>query len=116
MQSLTLLIFDCLCLNRWAYSFSHAYRTDPATIPSGSMYYGKCRLLFNEVNLFPDGTGQFLELKKICEGSPDKAFGVRRMDKYKILFVSNEGYLVTVCKLEGSGMKVESDFFFRPGG
>ena len=71
-------------------------------------------MVINELNLFPNGRSQFVELKKICNiHFKPKQFPVN-MKFYKLLVVTHDGYLITACDLEGKATPSSKggDIFF----
>ena len=91
-----------MCTN---YRFNcGAIRLKASDTPGGSLNDGKCRMIINEANLYPNGGYQFVELKKVCEiHFKPKQFPVT-MKFYKLLFISHDGFLLVACTLEGKAV------------
>lgn len=75
-------------------------------IPQAFISSGSCRLRINELNIFPSGGQQFVELIRICKKDPQKVFDVAMEDSkkrsvYKLIFLTHDGYLIGVCDLGG---------------
>ena len=87
-------------------------------IPPAQIASGKCRLRINEINIYPSGSQQFLELIRICESDPGKVYDVTMEDQkkkqslYKLAFITHASELIGVCDLRGKASTRHSNFVF----
>ena len=89
-----------------------ATRSNANDMPDSPFTWEDCRFLFNELNFYPSSGGtQFVELMKYCTVPPPRTLPII-MQKFKILFIDHDGYLVGQCPLEGTARHTVGEFLF----
>ena len=74
-------------------------------IPPPFLANKNCRVVISEINIYPGGGSQFIELMRVCYPEPKNVFDIILEKKYKLIFVDHSGFLVGVCDLKNKGTR-----------
>lgn len=81
-------------------------------IPRPFLANKQCRLIISELNIFPGGGTQYIELMRVCSPEPTNVFNVNMEKKYKLIFMDHSGFLVGVCDLKNEAYRRTAKFLF----
>ena len=81
-------------------------------IPKRFIANKNCRVIISELNVFPAGGSQYVELMRVCTPSPKNVFNVVMGGKYKLAFIDHSGFLIGVCTLKKEAFRRSGAYIF----
>ena len=90
---------------------THGIRT-AKDIPGKFIANKNCRVIISELNAYPPGGAQFIELMRVCTPTPKNVFNVVMEGKYKLAFIDHSGFLIGVCALKKLAYQRTGEYIF----